>query len=119
MQQASCLEGGPLLWIWPLYLHINQKSDDDDYANFTGMPLTFNGMDSSLTLQLDTSEVPIGDSGSFKFRSRDQTATLLLIQFYPVDTKEPVASLEFSLFSKNLQVTAKSNAGNCSSYSLC
>ena len=22
--------GGPLLWIWPLYLHINQKSDDDD-----------------------------------------------------------------------------------------
>ena len=28
--QASCLEGGPLLWIWPLYLHVNQKSDDDD-----------------------------------------------------------------------------------------
>ena len=30
MQQASCLEGGPLLWIWPLYLHVNKKSDDDD-----------------------------------------------------------------------------------------
>ena len=30
MQQASCLEGGPLLWIWPLHLHVNQKSDDDD-----------------------------------------------------------------------------------------
>ena len=30
MQQVSCLEGGLLLWIWPLYLHINQKSDDDD-----------------------------------------------------------------------------------------
>ena len=30
MQQASCLEGGPLLWIWPLYLHINKKYDDDD-----------------------------------------------------------------------------------------
>ena len=29
MQQASCLEGGPLLWIWPLY-HVNKKSDDDD-----------------------------------------------------------------------------------------
>ena len=27
MQQASCLEGGPLLWI---YLHVNKKSDDDD-----------------------------------------------------------------------------------------
>ena len=30
LQQASCLEGGPLLWIWSLYLHVNQKSDDDD-----------------------------------------------------------------------------------------
>ena len=30
MQQASCLEGGPLLWIWPLYLQVNQKSDDDE-----------------------------------------------------------------------------------------
>ena len=30
VQQASCLEGGLLLWIWPLYLHVNQKSDDDD-----------------------------------------------------------------------------------------
>ena len=30
VQQASCLEGGPLLWIWPLYLHVNKKSDDDD-----------------------------------------------------------------------------------------
>ena len=30
MQQASCLGGGPLLWIWPLYLHINKKFDDDD-----------------------------------------------------------------------------------------
>ena len=24
------LEGGPLLWIWPLYLHVHKKSDDDD-----------------------------------------------------------------------------------------
>ena len=30
VQQASCLEGCPLLWIWPLYLHVNQKSYDDD-----------------------------------------------------------------------------------------
>ena len=33
LQQASCLEGDPLLWIWPLYLHVNQKSDDDDHAD--------------------------------------------------------------------------------------
>ena len=31
MQQASYLEGGPLLWILPLSLHVNQKSDDDDF----------------------------------------------------------------------------------------
>ena len=30
MQQASYLEGGPLMWMLPLYMHINQKSDDDD-----------------------------------------------------------------------------------------
>ena len=30
VQQASYLEGGPLLWILPLYLHVNKKSDDDD-----------------------------------------------------------------------------------------
>ena len=31
MPAASQLPGrGPLLWIWPLYLHVNQKSDDDD-----------------------------------------------------------------------------------------
>ena len=29
-QQASYLEGGPLVWMLPLYLHINQKSNYDD-----------------------------------------------------------------------------------------
>ena len=30
------LEGGPLLWILPLYLHANQKSDDDDEFAYRG-----------------------------------------------------------------------------------
>ena len=30
MQQASYLERGLLMWMLPLYLHVNQKSDDDD-----------------------------------------------------------------------------------------
>ena len=30
MQQASYLEGAPLMWMLPLYLHVDQKSDDDD-----------------------------------------------------------------------------------------
>ena len=29
VQQASYLEGGPLMWELPLYLHVNQKSDYD------------------------------------------------------------------------------------------
>ena len=30
VQQASYLEGGSLMWMLPLYLHVNQKSDYDD-----------------------------------------------------------------------------------------
>ena len=30
MQQASYLEEVPLMWMLPLYLHVNQKSDDPD-----------------------------------------------------------------------------------------
>ena len=30
VQQASYLEGGPLMWMLPLYLHVDQKSNDDD-----------------------------------------------------------------------------------------
>ena len=30
VQQAIYLEGGPLMWMLPLYLHVNKKSDDDD-----------------------------------------------------------------------------------------
>ena len=34
VQQASYLEGGPLTWMLPLYLCINQKSDYDDDDEF-------------------------------------------------------------------------------------
>ena len=30
MQQASYLDWVPLMWMLPLYLHVNQKSDDAD-----------------------------------------------------------------------------------------
>ena len=29
MQLASYLEGGPLMWMMPMHLHVNQKSDND------------------------------------------------------------------------------------------
>ena len=35
MQQASYLVEGPLIWILPLYLHVNKKSDDDDDDNLS------------------------------------------------------------------------------------
>ena len=40
MCAASQLPGsGPLLWIWPLYLHVNKKSNDDDdvYVTFRAL----------------------------------------------------------------------------------
>ena len=40
VQHASYLEGGPLMWMLPLYLHINQKSDYDDMI-WWGRPNTF------------------------------------------------------------------------------
>ena len=30
MQLASYLEGGPLMWMMPLHLNVNQKSNYDD-----------------------------------------------------------------------------------------
>ena len=34
LQQASYLEGGPLVWILPLYLHVNQKSNYDMMTDY-------------------------------------------------------------------------------------
>ena len=48
MQQASYLEGGPLMWMFPLYLHVYQKFDDDDdddddeHQNFIARQPKFN-----------------------------------------------------------------------------
>ena len=36
VQQARYLEGGPLVWMLPLYLHVNQKSDYDIWYDMTG-----------------------------------------------------------------------------------
>ena len=38
MRASSQLPGrDPLLWIWPMYLHVIQKSDDDDDESFLGI----------------------------------------------------------------------------------
>ena len=37
MQLASYLEGGPLIWMMPLHLHVNQKSDCDDDMSSLGV----------------------------------------------------------------------------------
>ena len=34
MQLASSLEGGPMMWMRPLHLYVNQKSDYDDDSPF-------------------------------------------------------------------------------------
>ena len=40
VQQASYLEEGPLMWMLPLYLHVNQKSDYDDMMLLSGLKPT-------------------------------------------------------------------------------
>ena len=53
MQQASYLEGGLLLWILPLYLHVTKKSNDDDDVEtvlMTGQNLSFYGKIWKITL---------------------------------------------------------------------
>ena len=41
VQLASYLEGGPLMWILSLNLHINQKSSDDDDDDFNSIKTPF------------------------------------------------------------------------------
>ena len=36
---ANYLEGGPLMWMLPLYLHVNQKSIDEDDDDLFDYPL--------------------------------------------------------------------------------
>ena len=35
MQLASYLEGGSLMWMMPLHLHVSQKSDYDDMMSIS------------------------------------------------------------------------------------
>ena len=42
VQLASYLERGPLMWMMPLHLHVNQKSDYDDDDNLSPRTLQFN-----------------------------------------------------------------------------
>ena len=43
LQLASYLERGPLMWMMPLHLHVNQKSDYDIYddVKLTGVKDNF------------------------------------------------------------------------------
>ncbi|KAH3795500.1 protein crumbs homolog 1-like [Dreissena polymorpha] len=66
---------------------------------------TFNGKTSSMAINVNTTNIPFGETGSFEFRTRNQTVTLMLIQFYHPQTGSPHASLEFSLYRTSLQVT--------------
>ena len=45
VQQASYmyLEGGPLMWMLPLYLYINKKYDDDDFKHVETAKKWING----------------------------------------------------------------------------
>ena len=40
VQLASYLEGGPLMWMMPLHLHVNKKTDYDDDDSIRGFQYT-------------------------------------------------------------------------------
>ena len=55
LQQASYLEGGPLMWMLPLYLDVNQKSEDDDMKWYS-IPLHYtNVLKTSSMLEVEFS----------------------------------------------------------------
>ena len=54
---ASYLEGGPLLWILSLDLHVNKKSDDDDVIMYKRVHCIWEG-DKSRFLGLFGREIP-------------------------------------------------------------
>ena len=60
VQQASYLEGGQLMWMLPLYLHVNQKSDYDDIWYYTVTHYSPQQMvhQSTLTLVLLKPDIP-------------------------------------------------------------
>ena len=45
MQLASYLEGGPLMWMMPMHLHVSQKSDYDGYDIYTCIPSYLVGLE--------------------------------------------------------------------------
>lgn len=44
--------------------------------------LTFNGADSYVHANVDTRKVPFGQTGSFKFRTRDRGSTLMALEVF-------------------------------------
>ena len=80
VQQASYLEGDPLVWMLPLYLHVNQKSDYD-YDTMMILPymdmaaILFNGAEPFVqtdnTLLTEDPHVKSGENCSSSLREED------------------------------------------------
>ena len=76
---------------------------------FTVVAATLNGQSSYIDMKINSSLLPFGDNGFFEFRTRDETATLMYIQFYNNELLN--ASLEFGLYETNLDISLTST--NC------
>ncbi|WAR30635.1 LOW QUALITY PROTEIN: FBP1-like protein [Mya arenaria] len=72
---------------------------------------TFNGRTSFMEFHLNTTAFAFGDEGSFEFRTRNQTVTLMYLQFYHSLTGSANGSLEFSLYKGALQMTLTLESG--------
>ena len=95
VQQASCLEGGPLLWIWPLYLHVNQKSDDDDDDD---VKLKCQNLQILLWWHVESNTVIISNIGTDWFEQTVQTQIRLLCLLFCLHLLNTILHCKIQLF---------------------
>ena len=71
---------------------------------------TFDGSASFAAITIDRSRYPFGDDGSFEFRTRQATSTLMHIELSKRRGGE-VRGLQFRLYKRHLQVVSSFNGG--------
>ena len=73
---------------------------------------TYDGINSYLEVQVNTTLFAIGESGSFEFKTRAELARMMLIQWHQAGTLIPSVSLEMLVFDRKFQAVSKFGEGN-------
>ncbi|XP_053381259.1 protein crumbs homolog 1-like [Mercenaria mercenaria] len=98
---SPCRHSGTCIPSWNNYTCQCTSSYTGDHCELAEA-VTFNGDSSYIDMKLNTSLTPFGDTGFFEFRTRDETATLMYIQFF---SEHVNTSLEFGLYKSCVYVS--------------